>query len=214
MPNLTLYYSPGVSSLAPHILIHEAGLPFTATKIDIAGGFPASFRELNPKLRVPILAIDDVVITENPAIMLAISQLCPERHFMGSTDLERVRTAEWMNWLSGTMHGQAFGGFFKPARYVKDPSLQGAVKEKSLETLLDCLSIIEESLSGVHAVGNHLTIVDVFLYVMYRFSVRTDLQMATSYPKYTALVQNLYKLESVQATLQAEGVPSFVPEEK
>lgn len=133
---------------------------------------------------------------------------------MGSTDLEHIRVAEWMKWLSGTMHGQAFGGFFKPARYVKDPLLQEAVKEKSLETLLDCLNIIEENLSSMYAVGNHLTIVDILLYVMFRFSVRTGFQMETRYPKYTALVRNLYKLESVQVTLQAEGVPSFVPEEK
>jgi glutathione S-transferase len=92
--------------------------------------------------------------------------------------------------------------------------MQEAVKEKSFETLMDCLGIIEETLSGVHAVGNQLTIVDVFLYVMYRFSMRSGLQMDTSDTKYTALVRNLYKLESTQATLEADGVPSFVPEGK
>lgn len=213
MPNLTLYYSPGASSLAPHIVLHESGLPFSATKIDIAGGFPTSFRELNPKLRVPILTIDDIVITENPAIMLAVAQMCPEKQLTGSSDIERVRTAEWMNWLSGTVHTQAFGGFLKPARYANDATAQKAVKEKSLETLLDCLNIIEESLSSLHAVGNRFTLVDIFLYILYRFGARSGLPMETSYPKYSALVVNLYKRKSVQAALESEGVDSFVPKE-
>jgi glutathione S-transferase len=44
------------------------------------------------------------------AIATAIANLAPGRHLMGRTALDRVRVYEWMTWLSGTLHGQGFGG--------------------------------------------------------------------------------------------------------
>ena len=38
MADITLWYSPGACSLAPHILLHESGLPFEAIEKSIASG--------------------------------------------------------------------------------------------------------------------------------------------------------------------------------
>ncbi|HMA75583.1 MAG TPA: hypothetical protein VKP67_29450, partial [Xanthobacteraceae bacterium] len=57
-----LFYAPGSSSLLPHIVLHEAGLPFTAIKIDehskvIEGG--GDYKKVNPLGYVPALVLDD-----------------------------------------------------------------------------------------------------------------------------------------------------------
>ena len=56
---MKLYYSPGACSLSPHIVLLEAGLPFTAEKVDLktkktAGG--ADYYQINSKGAVPALA--------------------------------------------------------------------------------------------------------------------------------------------------------------
>jgi len=98
--------------LAPHVLLHELGLRYTACETLVRTGATqsAEFARINPKKRVPVLSLDGEIITEVPAIATAIAGLAPERHLMGRTALEQARVYEWMNWLSGTLHGQGFGG--------------------------------------------------------------------------------------------------------
>ena len=63
-----LYYAPGSSSLLPHIVLYEAGLPFTAIKFDehtkiIEDG--GDYKSINPLGYVPALALDDgTLLTE------------------------------------------------------------------------------------------------------------------------------------------------------
>lgn len=203
MPRLHLYLSPGACSLAPHILLHESGLPFTTTTMSVKAGFPASFAHINAKRRVPVLTLDDDTITEAPAIMLAISQLCPDKHLMGSTPLERVRVAEWMNWISGTLHGQGYGGLLRPERYTDEPAMYDAIRAKSRKTIEDCYRMIEERLEGPHAVGGRFTAVDAYLYVFYRWGTNV---FPMDYSKYKALVVELSKREAVRKTIEAESI--------
>ncbi|KEF56655.1 uncharacterized protein A1O9_06844 [Exophiala aquamarina CBS 119918] len=172
---------------------------------------PESFRKINPKMRVPVISIDTNVITETPAIFTAISQLAPEHNFLGSSNIEVVRAYEWLNWLSGTLHGQAFGGLVRPHRYADDPALYDAIKAKGWKNVEDCFEKIESDLSGVHAVGDSFTAVDILLYVFWCWGNFSGAEMAHRYPKYTKLVVEVAKKSSVQDVLEAEGVPSFLP---
>ncbi|KIX05265.1 uncharacterized protein Z518_06137 [Rhinocladiella mackenziei CBS 650.93] len=211
MASIKLWFSPGACSLAPHILLHEAGMPFETITLSVKAGFPEEFRHLNPKMRVPVLSLNGHVITENPAIMTAISQLAPEKHLMGKTDLDKVRVYEWMNYISGTLHGQAFGGLLRPHRFSDDPSTYNSIKEKSVKTIAECFNHIEQNLSGVHAVGDDFTAVDAFLLVFYRWVARFNWDLQGQYPKYTKLVVEVVKRKAVQDALAAEGVDSLVP---
>lgn len=211
MASIVLYYSPGACSLASHVLLKEIGVKFDPVKVELKDSLPESFRKINPKMRVPVLSIDKNIITETPAIFTAISQLAPERHLLGRSNIEVVRSYEWLNWLSGTLHGQAFGGLLRPHRYADDPALYDAIKAKGWKNVEECFEKIESELSGLHAVGDVFTAVDVFLYIFYRWANFIQAEMAYRYPKYTRLVVELAKLPSIQETLETEGVPSFLP---
>lgn len=210
MAPIKFWYSSGACSLAPHIVLHEAGVEFESVKLNVHAGYPEEFRQINPKMRVPVLSIDGQIITEIPAIMTAISQLVPEKHFLGKTNLEVVRTYEWMNWLSGVLHGQAFGGLIRYYRYSDDTTTYPSIKAKALLTVKECFATINQDLSSEYAVGSSFTVVDAYLYVFYRWGASLEIDMKEEYPKYTSLVVNLVKRQSAQAALKAEGIEAHV----
>ena len=82
---MKLYYSPGACSLASHIALREAGLPFELVKVEgrgvpkMAGGEP--YLNVTPKNYVPALRLDDgQVLTEGTAIMPYVADQVPARH--------------------------------------------------------------------------------------------------------------------------------------
>ncbi len=154
-----------------------------------------------------MLALDEEIITELPAIATAISLLTPERRLMGASLLEQARVYEWMNWLSGTVHAQGFGGLWRPERFVDDLALHPAITAKGRKTVEECFAMIEGKLKGrAHAVGQGFTGVDAFLVVLYRWGNRIGLAMDKAYPHFATLVQGLSERPSVRHTLAAEDV--------
>lgn len=207
---IKFFFSSGACSLCPHILLHEVGTAFEPIQITREGpqvNFPADFERVNPKMRVPVIVIDDQVITELAAVVTVIAGLAPEQHLMGKTPMEAARSYEWLNYLSGTVHTSGFGHFLRPQRWTTatdDASIQ-AVKTRAWGNILDCFQCIESRLEGVHAVGDSITPVDFFLYVIYRWGNNHGGNMKT-YPKYTELARSVEARETVQLTLEKEGL--------
>ena len=59
---MKLYFSPAACSLVPHIVLREAGTPFTLEKVDTAKHRTpdgADYYTINPKGQVPLLQLDD-----------------------------------------------------------------------------------------------------------------------------------------------------------
>lgn len=208
VPEIKLWYSPGACSLAPHVLLHEIRVPFDAVEISVAKGanLTDEFARINPKKRVPVLCLDGEVITELPAIATAISDLAPQLHLMGRTTLDHARAYEWMNWLSGTLHAQGFGGLWRPQRFSDDPEAFESIKAKGKKTISECFDVIERRISGLYSTGDGFTAVDPFLLVFYRWGNGIGIDMPKTYPSYTIFAQRLVQQNSVAAALAAERI--------
>jgi glutathione S-transferase len=205
-PKIQLYLDPGACSFASHILLHETGVPFTSNVIPTRGGFPKDKLHLNPKGVVPILILDGETITESPAILTAIAQLAPTKHLLGRTNLDVVRCYEWMNFISGKLHGQAFGGLFRPARYVDNADLYDDVRGKARSTVRECYDHIEDKLRGREwAVGEAFTAVDAYLLVFYRWGTHAGCDMK-EYPNYAKLAKRVAEREATIKAAEAEGI--------
>ena len=61
--------------------------PFDSIETSVSTGANLAevFGRINPKQRVPVLALDGDIITELPAVATAIANMAPERHLMGGS---------------------------------------------------------------------------------------------------------------------------------
>ena len=73
---LTLYYSPGACSLAPHIALEEAGASYALQLVSIPKGEQQApeYLNVNPRGKIPALRTDEGVLTENVAILTYIAR--------------------------------------------------------------------------------------------------------------------------------------------
>jgi glutathione S-transferase len=159
-------------------------------------------------MRVPVLAIDEEIVTELPAILTAISLLAPQFNILGSNDMEIVRAYEWLNWLSGTLHGQAFGCLWRPHRFTGETQLHSSLKNHALVRIQECFGDIESKLLGAYSVGSSFTGVDAFLLVFWLWGKKIQIDMEGSYPRYSTLAFAVLNRDSTKAAMEAERIAS------
>lgn len=126
--------------------------------------------------------------------------------------LEQAQIQEWTTWLSGTLHGYGWAMWLRPTRFaapdvpgVNDDVL-GIVKETGRRKVLECFDRIESRLSGDgYAVGGKTTVVDFPLAVFYSWGKRFLGLDMSQYAKYSELVKNVLRLDTVKETIEKEG---------
>lgn len=205
---INLYYAAGACSLAPHIILHASGIPFTVTEAKLTGPFNPEFAKLNPKKQVPFIELEPgVILTEIPAIMTAISGLVPEKKILGEPGMEVIRSYEWMNYLSGQVHARRFAVYFRPEKYVNDKSLYPMVKELALANIREAFEIVEDKLKDRKPVDSeNIRAVDAYLFVFFRWANNVGIDMQKEYPRYYERMMQLSKLEPVIKAAQMEGI--------
>lgn len=122
---LTLYLSPGASSMAVHIALHEIGAPFETRSLSFARKEhrQPEFLGINPEGKVPTLLIDGRRLTEVAGCLFYLARRHPEAGLLPEGDIETAAQAvSWMSFSAATLH---------PARS------QGEEHAKAVWTLAD-----------------------------------------------------------------------------
>src|ERR1700689_3243734 len=106
---MKLYYFPGACSLSPHIVLLEAGLPFTLEKVDLATKKTqngSDYFKTNSKGAVPAVQLDDGrVLTEGSAIVQYLADLKPESGLAPRPgSFERYQLTEILNYIASEVH--------------------------------------------------------------------------------------------------------------
>ena len=193
---MKLYYSPGACSLADHIALHEAGLPFEHERVDLKTKqteHGADFRAVNPKGYVPALTLDSgETLTENVAVLDWIADQSPALKPDGP--LGRTRQLELLGYLSSELH-KAFGPLFRGG----DEAQQAAAKE----AIAGKLAFLAGRLEGDYLAGARPGVADFYLLVMLLWSDR----MAVAVPEpLKALRDRLLQRDAVQKAMKHEGL--------
>ena len=200
---MKLYYSPGACSLSPHIVLHEAGLPFQAvlasTKTHkLADG--TDYYTINPKGYVPLLELDDGQrLSEGPAIVQYIADQVPQKQLAPAAGtMARYRLMEWLNFITSELH-KGFSPLFNPAMPEEGKALARAQLSKRL-------AWVDEQLAGKdYLLGATFTVADPYLFTVAGWGkyVGVDISGLANLNAYLARVA---ARPAVQEALKAEGL--------
>lgn len=104
---LTFYFAPGSSSMAPHIALHEVGVPFESRPLSMAKQETRArdYLALNPEGKVPLLLIDGRPLTEVAAILFYLARRFREARLLPEGDVEaEAQVVSWMSFIAATVH--------------------------------------------------------------------------------------------------------------
>lgn len=205
----TLYYSPGSCALAPHVALEEIGDPFSLVLVntDQGEGRTAEFRSINPKGRVPVLDDNGSFITETPAILLHLATSSLQAGLMSASGEALIRSIEWFNWLSGSVHSVGVRMIWRPYDFTIDQSNTDSVIAKGRQILSSEFDMIEAKLAGTDwAVAGQYSVVDMFLLVIYRWGNRMKIDMPAEYVAWTRHTHRCIERPAVVRALTQEGI--------
>jgi len=205
---LTLYYGPGACSMASHIAIEETGAPYEAKPIMLPKGEQKTeaYLKINPRGRVPALAVNGTVLTENVAILTYLAKRFPEARLLPTDLFEEMRCLSVMAWFSNFVH-PSFAHIMRPERYSTDESAHATLKETGRKTFwANCQEIDRLIGDKDWLMGSQYTVSDPYALVFYAWGTRIGLPM-TELEAYTGLKNRMLQRPAVRRTLEQEQSP-------
>lgn len=192
-PQLTLYYSPGSSSMATHIALHEVGVPFELKLIELYrnDNRNAGYLAVNPEGKVPTLVIDDgEPLTEVAATLWYLARRHPEAGLLPQYgDVEgEARVISWMSFIAATIH---------PARRTGD------------ERWREVFRLAEARLGSSEWAAGHYSIADIHLFRLFWRFVDTLHPPPAAYPNLSAHYDRMMQRDAVKKTLAAESAVGY-----
>ena len=172
---MKLYFMPGACSLAPHIALREAALPFSLVEVDYGTRRTESgcdFHELNPKGYVPALVLENgKLLTEVPVILQFVDGQTPGAGLLPASGMPRWRALEWLNFVATEIH-KSFSPLFRP-------TTPKAFLKPGRDHLARRLTVIEQHLrTHRYLTGCNFSLVDVYLFTVCRWLGDQDLTIA------------------------------------
>jgi glutathione S-transferase len=201
---MKLFYAPAACSLAPHIVIREAGLDVALDKITFGEKRTTAdgrdFYAINPQGAVPTLELDDgTVLTENAVLMQYLASLAPAKNLVPADGLAHWRLLETVNFIATELH-KGFSPLFR-----NPPAEQ---RETLVKNLLSRFKLLDGKLGDKQfLVGEGFTIADAYAYVMLRWAKKFEIDLG-AYPQLTAYFARVHARPGVQAALREEGLPT------
>jgi len=200
---MKLFYCPGACSMAPHIVLREAGYTFGIEAVDLDKGVTATgedYLAINPKGYVPALQLDDgEILTEVTVILQYLADHRPAAGLAPAAGtMERYRLLEWLTFISSEIH-QTLGVLFNPA-------LTPEWKENRLMRFGSrCDYLASVLVDRPYLTGETFTIADAYLFTVLGWTGLFNIDMIR-WPALTQYSAHIAGRPAVRAAMQAEGL--------
>ena len=202
--NYTLYWAPNTCSLAPHIVLREAGLPFDLVRVDLRAKKLADggdWLAINPKGYVPALRLPDgQILTENAVMLQYLADRVPEKSLAPPHGtMERVRLAEWLHFIATELH-KGMSPLYNPAA---NDEFKKALKEGRL---VGRWTTLAEGLGDKPYLTGDFTIADAYAFYVMRAWQRAIKESLDRWPTLKAYYGRLVARPAVAAALEEAGL--------
>ncbi len=201
---MKLYYTPGVCSLAPHIVLYEAGIAFEAIRVDLKAKKTESgedYLQISERGGVPLLELDNgEKLTEGVAIMQYLADLKPELKLAPANGtFERSRLQESLNFIATEIHKAHWPLFYPDQAGEK-------ARDVYTEKLKKAYDHTAKKLTGKeYLCGSDFTIADAYLFTILGWSKKVHLDLS-AWPTLVEYQKRIGSRSKVVAAMNAEGL--------
>lgn len=190
---LTLYYSPGSSSMATHIALYEVGAPFELklTALHEHKNREPDYLAVNPEGKVPALVIDGgPPLTEVAATLWYLARRYPDAGLLPQYgDMEgEARVISWMSFIAAAIH---------PSRRAGDDAWRAVFR------------LADARLGKTEWAVGRYSIADIHLFRLYWRFVDTLHPPASDYPNLSAHYDRMMARDAVKKTIAAESAVGY-----
>lgn len=198
---MKLYYAPGACSLAPHIVIREAGLDAALDKVTFGAErrteSGANFYDINLQGAVPVLELDNgEKLTEAQVLIQYLASLAPEKKLFPTEGMAKWRGLETLNFIATELHKGTGPLFKKPSDDIR------AATVKNLE---DRYGLLDRKLGEQQYLLGDFSIADAYAFVVLNWARRFGVTVS---PRLQAYFARIIQRPAVQQALQEEGLPA------
>jgi glutathione S-transferase len=188
---LTFYFTPGASSMATHIALHEVGVPFESRLISLTKheNRTPEYLALNPEGKVPTLVIDGRPLTEVAANLWYLAKRFPDAGLLPQNDLAaEAEVVSWMSFIAATIH---------PARRI------------SVERWKEVFVLAEQRLGQRDWAIGRYSIADIHLFRLYWRFYHTLKTIRPGYPALSAHYDRMMARPAVKRTCEIEAALGY-----
>lgn len=186
---MRLFFSPGASSLAPHIALREANIAFELVRVDLAA--PGDFLAINTLGKVPVLELEDgALLTEGVAILGLIAD-------RAGSALPRHRVTEALAFIATELH-KGYAPLFEP---VAPPAYKKhlASNPRPMQRVAKLLE------GGPYLFGETFSVADAYLFAILRLGRHAGLDFSP-WPQVEAYIACVLSRPATRAAIRAEGL--------
>jgi glutathione S-transferase len=198
---MKLYYAPAACSLAPHIVIREAGLDVALDKVTFGKErlteSGRNYYDINPQGAVPALELDSgEVLTEAQVLLQYLAALAPEKKLAPTEGFERWRLLETLNFIATELHKGFSQLFAKPPQEWR---------EKAIEKIKSRFALLTLKLGAKpYLTGDRFSIADAYAFVMLTWAPKFEITLPEELRLYA---ERIKQRPAVRRALEEEGLP-------
>jgi glutathione S-transferase len=214
---IELHYYPSTASMAPHMLLHELGVPHRLVLVDRTQNAQkmTGYLKLNPNGLIPVLEDGDLVLYESAAICLHLCDTHPAAGLapaMGTAG--RAHFYKWLIWLTNTLQA-TLSIYFYPERWVSTGNDEGVLQVKrqaeiKVGILLDQLDAElarqGQLIAEPWLLGQNFSAVDLYALMLCRWTRHFESRPARARAHLGPYLQRLLVRPAVVRAFAAEGL--------